>query len=404
MILDNFVKININSSKLIYKLNNLGINSRIGDIITLEISKLWKGSNLKVNVKCDICGQEKKIQFNAYNKNITKYCIYSCSNSCSYFKNKLTCIEKYGLDNFNNVEKSKRTKLEKYGSENYQNIDKIKKTKLEKYGSLSYNNSEAAKLTNLKKYGVSCTLQNENIVEKTKKTNLEKYGMEDSRSSNKVIEKRIKTNLERYGVKYYTQSDDFWKKVKETSLIKYGVYSPNQSEDIKRKKFLSMIDKYGFINNSLTPKSKEKLKKTNLEKYGVEYPMQVLEFAEKQQKNTKKIIKYNDRLYYQGTYEKDFLNHVSSLNIIDDVKRGPVIRYNLNEFNKIYYPDFYLEKYNLIVEIKSSYYYNKYLEKNILKKEKCIKDGYNFIFIIDKNYYTFNLIIDILNQYIQYEF
>ena len=148
--------------------------------------------------------------------------------------------------------------------------------------------------------------------------------------------------------------------------------------------------KYEFENFNLNFITK----KTNLERYGVEYPMQVLEFAEKQQKNSKKVIKYNDNLYYQGSYEKDFLDYISSLGMIEELKRGPSIKYKLNDTNRIYYPDFYLENYNLIIEVKSSYYYDKFLEKNIEKKKKCIEDGFNFLFIINKNYKPFELAIE----------
>jgi hypothetical protein len=40
----------------------------------------------------------------------------------------------------------------------------------------------------------------------------------------------------------------------------------------------------------------------------------------------------------------------------------------------------------LIVEIKSSYIYEREKKKNEAKKEAAINNGYNFIFIIDKDY------------------
>lgn len=398
MLIDDFVEIRVNGNKTINKLTNLGIDSKKGDVIKLEINKLWKGSNLKVNAKCDVCGNKKSIQFNLYNKNIKKYNLYTCSNSCAFLKNKLTSLEKYGIENFVNTSKAKQTKLLKYGDENYQNVEKIKQTKLEKWGDENFNNIEKIKQTNLYKWGVTCTLENDIIKEKIKQTNLEKYGIEDSRSSEIVINKRISTNLEKYETEHYIQTEDFIKKSKETCLKKYGVSSPNQSDYIKNKKVLSMIGKYGYINNSLTKESKEKLRKTNLERYGVEYPMQVLEFAEKQQKNSKKIIKYNNDLYYQSSYEKNFLDYISDIKLIEELKRGPSVKYNLNGIDKIYYPDFYFEKYNLLIEIKSSYYYEKYLEMNLAKKQKCVDDGFNFLFIINKNYKIFNSIIEIFKH------
>jgi hypothetical protein len=57
--------------------------------------------------------------------------------------------------------------------------------------------------------------------------------------------------------------------------------------------------------------------------------------------------------------------------------------------NKIYFPDFYIPKLNLIVEIKSSYFYNLEEEINLTKKSYSELNNYNFIFIIDKDYSNF---------------
>ncbi len=57
--------------------------------------------------------------------------------------------------------------------------------------------------------------------------------------------------------------------------------------------------------------------------------------------------------------------------------------------SKRYLPDFYLEDINLIIEIKSIYYYNLHKNKNILKKESTLKKGFDYIMIVDKNYYEF---------------
>lgn len=391
MLLDNSIKIEVNSSKTIHKLLEVGITSKIGDIITIDISKLWYGSNLSVKVKCDICGNEKVLQYNLYNKNIKKYNFYCCCNKCSNIKNKKTCKEVYGNENYVNISKSKKTKLEKYGDENYQNIEKIKRTKLEKYGDENYNNLDKIKKTNLERYGVESTLNSNIVKEKSKKTNLERYGNEDCRKTQLIINKRIKTTNERYGVEYYAKTNEYKEKVKETSLKR--VDSPNKSENIKSKKILSMINKYGFINNSCSIESKRKLRETNFKRYGVEYPMQVIEFVEKQQKNSKKINYYNDKLYYQSSYEKHFLDYIYNLGIIEDFERGPSIKYKFENKEKIHFPDFYLEKLNLIIEIKSDYYYSKYLDKNTSKMKKCIEIGYNYLFIINKNYKAFDEII-----------
>jgi very-short-patch-repair endonuclease len=128
-------------------------------------------------------------------------------------------------------------------------------------------------------------------------------------------------------------------------------------------------------------------------RYGVDYPIQFDAFYLKQQKTSLKRKQYNNtNLHYQGTYEKDFLDEYYD-NI--DIVNGPTIKYKFNNENKVYFSDFYIKSKNIIVEIKSEYYYNLHLKRNLSKKEECIKQGYNFIFIINKDYYELNEILKI---------
>lgn len=134
-------------------------------------------------------------------------------------------------------------------------------------------------------------------------------------------------------------------------------------------------------------KIRKKITDTNLERYGVKYPFQ----SEETIKLFYTCKKYeNTELYYQSLYEKDFLDKYFNSIII---KRGFLIKYDFNKTQKYYYPDFYIVEYNLIIEIKSNYWYTKNLECNLKKKQKCLDNGYNFIFIIDKNYDEFEKII-----------
>jgi len=118
---------------------------------------------------CDDCARKnperyKKSQETLKKTNLKRYgveCTFSLKESRE--KAKLTKIEKYNDENYNNSKsisetlknktdeeklvahkKSRRTRLEKYGDENYNNMSKIKQTKLEKYGDENYNNSDVA--------------------------------------------------------------------------------------------------------------------------------------------------------------------------------------------------------------------------------------------------------------------
>ena len=51
-----------------------------------------------------------------------------------------------------------------------------------------------------------------------------------------------------------------------------------------------------------------------------------------------------------------------------------------------YFPDFIIKEKNIVVEVKSLYTYEIEREQNEAKKEATINSGFNFMFIIDKNY------------------
>lgn len=76
------------------------------------------------------------------------------------------------------------------------------------------------------------------------------------------------------------------------------------------------------------------------------------------------------------------------------IEEGPTISYLFEGIDRKYHSDFYLPNFNLICEIKSEYIYNKEVKINEIKKESSIKSGYNFIFIIDKDYSNFIKIIE----------
>jgi len=57
----------------------------------------------------------------------------------------------------------------------------------------------------------------------------------------------------------------------------------------------------------------------------------------------------------------------------------PELWYHITEDEQHrYYPDFYIPKDNLIIEVKSEYFYNLHLKINILKEECVIESDYNF--------------------------
>ena len=163
---------------------------------------------------CVICGSE----FRIYKKREKT----TCSNECLLKLNatkevndkrqislKTTMMKRYGVNHPSKLldfkNKVKLTKLERYGNENYVNIEKGKETKLMKYGNENYNNREKFINTNIDLYGVKYPIQSEYFKRKQKNTFLEKFGGIGLQSS-QLKEKIYNTNLLKYGFEIATKN------------------------------------------------------------------------------------------------------------------------------------------------------------------------------------------------------
>jgi hypothetical protein len=219
-------------------------------------------------------------------------------------------------------------------------------------------NNVKSKITNIKKYGTSCPLQNIDIIKKTKETLVREYGVDNISKLESVKDDR-RENF---------KDDNFKNKSKITWMSKYGVDNPSKSDIIKIRK-----------------------EETTFKNYGVSNPSQSYTIFEKSQISGKKIKLHEIGLMYRGTYEKDFLDFCLSKDI--KVEKGATIKYMFNNIKKYYHSDFYIPSLNLICEIKSNYYYDLYYDKNIAKKISTEESGFNFIFIIDKNYNKLKILI-----------
>lgn len=204
------------------------------------------------------------------------------------------------------------------------------------------------------------------------------------------------TCLEKYGVENPFESNEVRNKIKETLIRKYGVENPMFNHDIKYRLKKSILDKYGVDNISKSPIIKNKKEMTSMGNYGVKYHLQNSTSFNNCFKSSSKLKKYKETdIYYQGSYEYDFIEYCDKNHILGEIqsyRKG--IKYIMNNKNKIYYPDFYMQKLNLIIEIKSTYTYNYHLEMNKLKENACKILGYNYLIIIDKNYNRFEELIN----------
>ena len=182
------------------------------------------------------------------------------------------------------------------------------------------------------KYNNYCKyINNDNIytcnicnLEKRKDTCVKLYGV-DNVSKIEDIKKKVKKSMKENNTDYGFRSQQY----KDTLMKNYGVTNPSNCIDIQIKKEI-----------------------TCLKNYGVKYPAQCYEIYKKQQEAGLVLTSHESGLYYRGSYEKHFI-------------------------------DFCIDKN---IKIKSSYTYECEKEQNEAKKIATINSGYNFKFIINKDY------------------
>ena len=240
MIITEKIKVNVSSVILNHYRNN-GYICNVKDEIIVNVNHLPKQSTTKILVKCDVCGCEKNIQYRKYINNFNNKNMYTCCPICSQEKTKILLIEKYGDENYNNLEKRKITCKELYNDENYKNPEKTK-------------------ITNLERYGVECSMKNEDVKNKRKNSYIEKYGVEHPMKCEdiviKSVEKSKKTKIE----KGYQLPDDMIEPYKL-----YRRISDNYLRKI-RKSILQIWDGYDYYDGEYIKEN------VNLEPYHKCYP------------------------------------------------------------------------------------------------------------------------------------
>jgi hypothetical protein len=350
------------------------------DIITISISDLSKGSGEKVLCQCDFCDKITTMMYKDYLVCLRSHNIYTC-NKCSIIKVETTNLDNTGYAcNFSDpkvVEQIKQTNLKKIGYESHTQSPEFK---------------EKLNQRNIERWGGPNPFIVEEFKEKAKQTNLEKRGVEYA-SQDPEFQKRVEeTNLRNFGVKRPSQNPDIKEKARQTNQERRSVDAPMQDPDVMAKSKKTLNDVWGVDNIFQHEGIKSTIQQTMIDKWGAENSMYVPELVHKQQVSSYMIKTHPEtNLNYQGGYEKDFLDRCVKNKIT--ISKGKIIDYIFEDKSRKYFPDFYYELLNLIIEIKSMYTYNLHLEQNIEKEKATIKNGFNYIIITDMNYEEFDELI-----------
>lgn len=224
--IDKFKKLNKRISKNSFSKEIINyLENRYNDSDSISESLYRILNNIEIRPTCVRCGN--KVNFNSLTKGFCNHCSNSCAQGDpNIYKPAIQKkIDKYGYGT--NFEKIKQTHKLKYGTEfalQRKEVHlKIKQTCLEKYGNENFRNIEKNKQTCLKKYGNEYYLNSNDCKEKT----IKKFGVDNFRKTKES--KEITSNYMKL------HHDEIREKVKKTCLLKYGVDNVMKNELIKNK-------------------------------------------------------------------------------------------------------------------------------------------------------------------------
>lgn len=260
-------------------------------------------------------------------------------------------------------------------------FDWIKEQKIKLYGIpkcptcdkeiTKWNRGEPNKYCNIK-CRPSCWNQ-----DKVKKTIKERYGV-DHNMHVKEFKDKVQINHKRIWDEDY---ELLMNKMKQTNLEKFGTEFASQNEDVKRKQNETIFKNYGVTHYSKTQKFRDQHSKLMIDNLSMNNDNHII-----------KTYYYKDtKLYYQSSYELEFLELCEKLNIIDKIDNGHSFHY-LEKYEECGFrliTDFSLDNYE--IEIKSTYILEKQGGYDVLnyKKEAVESTGRKYLLILDKNYDEF---------------
>lgn len=296
-----------------------------------------------------------------------KYCLSKLTNPYNDFCSK-KCNINYQIENTDIIARRSKTI-----STVYKNKTEAEKQKIK----------DARRNTNIKKYGVANNMHIPEVRAKTIKNWIDTTGVDNPSKLKKVKEKRKNTNIQKYGGATPFHAEKQNQLRKETWLKKYGVDNPTKNPDIHKKIFDTYFKRTGYRTPMNNPKVISKWMKTFIENEGKGYHNKGYRYKVYTFSSGRQILVQGWETQALDNYllheydEKDLENNIKIINKFD-------FRWGSdNTGNKRkYIPDFYVEKDNLFIEIKSRYLFEKNINNILLKAKSVIDKGYNFYLLL----------------------
>ena len=222
---------------------------------------------------------------------------------------------------------------------------------------------------------------------------LKKYGVDNPQKLDSVKQKYRETSIIKYGVSHHLKSKISKDKVKDNLMKKYGVDNVSKLESVKESKLAKSMAK----SNEEKEEILLKYKKTCLEKYGVEHRSQESDFIDEVLKKSFSYKSYrlpSGKIISLQGYEPYIMDHLFNKYSEDEIlyknidiekQIGKIFYLNDNGRKSRYYPDIFIIPDNKIIEVKSYFTYDLDFDKNIKKKNECLRNNINFEFYIYDN-------------------
>ena len=189
--------------------------SRCRDNLTERI--YWIMNEIEDYPYCIECGTQFKPRFYGL-KSSYQNCKHLCSRKCISSNKEILALKR-------------QTCLERYGVENYRNIEKVYETSMLNYGVEHFSKSKIVKQhteeSNLAKIGHRNYFQAESSKQKSKQTCIEKYGKEFYTQTEECKQKMKATCIERYGVPFAMQDPTFLEKAFKSGAKRKVFELPN---------------------------------------------------------------------------------------------------------------------------------------------------------------------------------
>jgi len=237
--------------------------------------------------------------------------------------------------------------------------------------------SHSVRVAMLEKHGVENPMHLQISKDNLKASMIKRYGVENSMQLQSSKDKLKNTMLVNHGVENIFKNSDF---IKSKFHEKYGVENPSQLQEVKEKKKRTCLKNHGVEYPIQSLEIKEKTKKTNLIRHGIEYPI-----------IDHNCNSFNFKEYHWKSGEVSFVQGFEPIVLkeledygytFNDIKvehnNVPAVEYEFEGKKRRYYPDIFIPKENLIIEVKSEWTYNLEKERNLRKFKAVEEAGYIF--------------------------